>query len=141
VAYPTPDSTAGHPPSGRPTRLEPGGYVRGWRDRAPGRRGAIRAVAFDLLAIFDPRAIDTRVAHVLPGADRGFATRWKRRLFEYCWIRASAGQYAPFDQLVLDALDDTARASQVELGAAASLIEPDATGADLRGLLSWSRLA
>ena len=64
----------------------------------------IRAVAFDLFTLFDPRGVDARVAEVL-GAGAPLAATWKTRLFEYCWIRAAAGKYVSFDQLVRDSLD------------------------------------
>jgi 2-haloacid dehalogenase len=64
----------------------------------------IRAVAFDLFTLFDPREVDRRAVDVLGSLGGAFATTWKTRLFEYGWIRAAAGQYRPFDHLVRDAL-------------------------------------
>ena len=81
---------------------------------APSPR-AVRAVGFDLFTVFDPRGIDHRVAEVIPGEPAAFAATYKTRLFEYSWIRAAAGQYAPFDRLVDDALDFAARTHHVEL--------------------------
>jgi 2-haloacid dehalogenase len=80
--------------------------------------GGIRAVAFDLFTIFDPRGVDRRVAAVLPAAPAAFAATWKTRLFDYCWIRAAADRYAPFDRLVDDSLTYAARAHAVELSPA-----------------------
>jgi 2-haloacid dehalogenase len=74
----------------------------------------ISAVAFDLFTLFDPRGIDRRVQSVL-GQHDGLATTWKSRLFEYAWIRAVAGQYADFSQLVLDSLSYASQAHQIEL--------------------------
>lgn len=64
----------------------------------------IRAVAFDLFTIFDPRAIDAAVAAELPDDGAELARLWKLRAFEYCWLRAAADQYLPFDRIVDDAL-------------------------------------
>jgi serine/threonine-protein kinase len=61
--------------------------------RVAGDRSSVRAVAFDLFTIFDPRGVDRRVAEVLGDAS-AFAATWKTRLFEYSWIRAASGQYS-----------------------------------------------
>ena len=107
--------------------------------------GAIRAAAFDLFTIFDPRTIDRRVAEVLGGDPAPFASTWKTRLFEYCWIRAAAGRYVDFEALVDHALTHAARAHRVALSApargrlASALVELDpwpdamATLRELRG--------
>jgi 2-haloacid dehalogenase len=74
----------------------------------------VQAVAFDMLALFDPTTVDRRVATVL--ADRpDFATAWKTRLFEDSWLRAAAGRYVAFDRLVGDALASTARRARIDL--------------------------
>ncbi|MFO0550064.1 MAG: haloacid dehalogenase type II [Polyangiaceae bacterium] len=73
----------------------------------------ISGVLFDLFTLFDPRGVDARVEQVI--GQGSLATTWKTRLFEYCWIRAAAGQFVPFDQLVRDSLEYAARASQIEI--------------------------
>ena len=80
---------------------------------APGPQ-AVRAIAFDLFTLFDPRGVDRRVAEVL-GEDSALAATWKTRLFEYCWIRAASGQYVDFEALVHDALVYAARTHQVSM--------------------------
>jgi 2-haloacid dehalogenase len=80
--------------------------------------GGVRAVAFDLFTIFDPRGVDRRVAAVVRDAPAAFAATWKTRLFDYCWIRAAADRYAPFDRLVDDSLTYAAHAHAVELSPA-----------------------
>jgi len=76
----------------------------------------IRAVAFDLFTIFDPRTVDRRVAALLPDTDAAaFATTWKARLFEYSWLRAAGGRYLAFDRLALAALHFTERVHHVAL--------------------------
>lgn len=82
----------------------------------PQRSRGIAAVAFDLFTLFDPRTVDRRVATLLDKGDpAAFATTWKSRLFEYCWLRAAAGRYLPFDRLVVDSLAYAARVHRVEL--------------------------
>lgn len=76
----------------------------------------VRAVAFDLFTLFDPRGVDERVNDVLPQAP-GFAAAWKTRLFEYSWLRAASGQYVDFTQLVSDSLTCVSRAQDVALTA------------------------
>lgn len=65
----------------------------------------IRAVAFDLFTLFDPRGVDARIAELAPDAPASFAVAWRTRIFEYSWIRAASGQYADFHQLIGDAFD------------------------------------
>lgn len=81
---------------------------------APPRRRPIRAIAFDLFTLFDPRAVDGRVREVL-GAESPLAATWKTRLFEYSWIRAASHQYADFERLVQDSLVYAASAHGVTL--------------------------
>ncbi len=84
----------------------------------PERPTSIRAVAFDLFTLFDPRGVDQRVAEVVGPSAAPFASAWKSRLFEYSWLRAASGQYRPFDELVRDALSYAATAHHVELSSA-----------------------
>ncbi len=86
---------------------------------APAPHG-IRAVAFDLFTLFDPRGVDQRVGRVLRESP-AFAATWKTRIFEYCWLRASSGQYRDFEGLVHDALTYSARAHGVALSESARL--------------------
>lgn len=100
-------------------RTSGGSPLAGGATAAPPARGTVRAVGFDLFTVFDPRGVDHRVADVVRDQPAAFAATWKTRLFEYSWIRAAAGQYAPFDRLADDALDFAARMHRVELTAAA----------------------
>jgi 2-haloacid dehalogenase len=81
--------------------------------RKPAR---VRAVAFDIFTLFDPRCVDRRVIDVM--GDAALAGAWKTCLFEYCWIRAVSGEYADFDRLVHDSLRHVARARGVSLTSA-----------------------
>ncbi|MCC6524471.1 MAG: haloacid dehalogenase type II [Polyangiaceae bacterium] len=81
---------------------------------APPTEAGIRAIAFDLFTIFDPRGVDRRVAALL-GENAALPATWKTRLFEYCWIRSASGQYVDFEHLVRDSLVYAARAHGVAI--------------------------
>jgi 2-haloacid dehalogenase len=87
---------------------------RGGAGLAPPSPRGIRAIAFDLFTIFDPRGVDRRVAALL-GENAALTATWKKRLFEYCWIRAAAGQYVDFEHLVHDSLVHAAGAHGVAI--------------------------
>lgn len=89
----------------------------------------IRAVTFDLFTIFDPRGIDAAVTAEV--TDPELAPQWKRRAFEVCWQRAAAGQYLPFDQILVETLGQVAHARTLEL--------TPATAARL--VAAWTELA
>lgn len=78
----------------------------------------IRAVAFDLFTLFDPRGVESRVTEVV-GSRPDFAATWKTKLFEYSWLRAASGQYRDFHGLVHDSLVYAARTHSIELTASA----------------------
>lgn len=84
---------------------------------AASKGAPVRAVAFDLFTLFDPRGVDRRVTSVM-GEGTTFAATWKTKLFEYCWLRAASGRYRDFDGLVRDSLLYAERAHRVELGPA-----------------------
>lgn len=79
--------------------------------------GRVRAVAFDLFTLFDPRGVEQRVDSLL-GPGTPLAATWKTKLFEYSWIRASAGQYVDFRQLVHDSLACAAEVHRLRIDAA-----------------------
>jgi 2-haloacid dehalogenase len=74
----------------------------------------VRAVAFDLFTLFDPRGVDKRVTQVI-GDNPAFTATWKMKLFEYSWLRAASSQYRDFQGLVQDALLYATRSHNVEL--------------------------
>jgi 2-haloacid dehalogenase len=89
--------------------LAGGAVLAGCAARAVGpvsiQAAPIRAVAFDLFTIFDPRTVDRVVAERVREVDAAaFAAAWKSRLFEYSWLRAAGDRYVAFDRLVVDAL-------------------------------------
>lgn len=94
----------------------PAGRTAAPRSIAPGH---VDAVAFDLFTIFDPRSVDARVEAWAPGEGARLSLAWRTRAFEYAWIRAAAGRYTPFREILEDALDLTARAEGRALSDAA----------------------
>jgi len=89
--------------------------------QAPARRSRIRAVALDLLTIFDPRSVVAVAESIAPpGRARELCESWRVRLFEYCWLRTAAGSYRDFHALTEDALAYAARAHAIDLSAGAT---------------------
>jgi len=80
-------------------------------------RARIRAVAFDLFTIFDPRSVVTVAESIAPGRARELCESWRVRQFEYSWLHAAAGTYRDFHALTDDALVYAARAVGVGLSA------------------------
>lgn len=64
----------------------------------------IKAVAFDGLALFDPRPIFALAEQFFPGRGNALATAWRVRIFEYSWLRTLTGSYATFIRIAEDAL-------------------------------------
>lgn len=63
----------------------------------------IRAVAFDGLAILDPRPALALAKQLHPQADDAFVDIFQSRLFEYQWLRVLGGHYEDFLSIVDDA--------------------------------------
>jgi 2-haloacid dehalogenase len=78
---------------------------------------AIRAVAFDLFTVFDPRGIDAQVRALVPEASDRFAAAWRTRAFEHAWIRAAAGRYVDFRRVLGEALVPVAAEEGIGLDA------------------------
>lgn len=102
AASPPPSATAGSPPDGLGPRPAPRG---------------VRAIAFDLFTLFDPRTVVRIAESVVPGNAKAFCDAWRLRQFEYSWIHTAAGQYRDFRAVTAEALDYAARASSVQLSA------------------------
>jgi 2-haloacid dehalogenase len=75
----------------------------------------IRAVAFDAFVMFDIRTISAKAREVL--GERGDSVRavWLQKIFAYTWLRTTARQYAPFAEVVAEALAFAATANGVTL--------------------------
>ena len=81
----------------------------------PPRPSRIRAVAFDLFTLFDPRTVARVAETVVPGRGRALCEAWQVRQFEYTWIRACAGRYLDFRSVTEDSLVYASGARGIEL--------------------------
>lgn len=77
--------------------------------------GKIAAVAFDGLAVFDPRPIAKLAEDTFPGKGEELSKLWRTRQFEYTWLRTLSGDYADFWTVTQDALVYSTRALRLEL--------------------------
>lgn len=75
----------------------------------------IKAVAFDALAIFDPRPVSALAEQCFPGKGAGLIAEWRIRQFEYTWLRVITGRYADFWRVTQDALLFAARKLSLDL--------------------------
>lgn len=87
--------------------------------RGAGAGGAVEAVAFDALAIFDPRPVTARAEAIFPGKGAALSDAWRARQFEYQWLRALGGRYADFRRTTAAALEFAARQQALDLPPAA----------------------
>ncbi len=83
------------------------------------RRPRVRAVAFDGIALFDPRPVDAIAREVFGERARELVPLWRTRQFEYTWLRTVMNRYADFAAVTLESLRFAARALGLELAAAA----------------------
>jgi 2-haloacid dehalogenase len=82
---------------------------------AQARSTAIKAIAFDAFAIFDPRPVFRLAEDLLPGRGEEFSDRWRTRQFEYTWLRNSMRTYTDFWHVTQDALDYASKQGKVDL--------------------------
>jgi 2-haloacid dehalogenase len=78
----------------------------------------IKAIAFDGLAIFDPRPMFAFAEDLFPGKGAALSDAWRTRQFEYTWLRTLTGKYVDFWQVSEDALVFAAQVVNVDLKAA-----------------------
>jgi 2-haloacid dehalogenase len=81
--------------------------------------GKIKAVAFDLLTIFNPFSVDDVIERNFPGKGKQLASAWRTRIFDYCWLRTLNQTYVDFWQVMDDALSFTFEAAKTDLAPAA----------------------
>lgn len=79
---------------------------------------SIKAVAFDALAIFDPRPVFHLAEELFPGRGDALSDSWRTRQFEYTWLRNSMHHYVDFWQVTRDALVYAANQCRVEISSA-----------------------
>ena len=85
-------------------------WIRGTEEPA-----AIRAVAFDAFALFDPRPVFNACESMFPGRGAELAILWRTRQFEYQWLRSLSGRYADFWSVTRAALEFAARSLNLNL--------------------------
>jgi 2-haloacid dehalogenase len=74
-----------------------------------------RAVAFDGLAIFDPRPVFAAVDRNFPEKGAVISETWRIRQFEYTWLRVAEHRYADFWQVTEEALIYATKKAGVDL--------------------------
>jgi 2-haloacid dehalogenase len=74
-----------------------------------------QAIAFDALAVFDPRSVFELAEQLVPGKGASLSNEWRTRQFEYTWLRVAAGRYADFWQVTQDALVFAGKRLNVEI--------------------------
>ena len=75
----------------------------------------IKAVAFDGLALFDPRPIFSTAEKMFPDRGAALVASWRTHLFEYTWLRTIMGNYADFLRVAEDALIFAANSEKIAL--------------------------
>jgi 2-haloacid dehalogenase len=80
----------------------------------------IKAVAFDALAIFDPRPVFLLAEELFPGRGAELSNNWRTRQFEYTWLRNSMHRYVDFWDVTREALTYAAKQSKIQLSTAQS---------------------
>jgi 2-haloacid dehalogenase len=75
----------------------------------------IRAIAFDALVIFDPRAVAAHARALFPEKGDILANIWTTKLFGYTWLETSAGRYKDFETLAGLSLQFAADSVGIEL--------------------------
>jgi len=86
----------------------------------------VKAIAFDGLALFDPRPVAAHVESHFPGRGGSVMEAWRNRQFEYQWLRALGGHYVDF----LKTTEDSPRF----VGAEMKLQMPEAVVDELVGM-------
>lgn len=75
----------------------------------------IKAVAFDGIALFDPRPVFAMAEKMFGDKGAPFVAAWRSRQFEYTWLRTLMGTYTDFIKVTDDAMVFAAEAVKVEL--------------------------
>jgi len=77
----------------------------------------IKALAFDGIALFDPRPVFAMVEQFFPGKGATLVSALRTRQFEYTWLRTLTGTYVDFMQITDEALAFAADAEKISIGA------------------------
>lgn len=82
----------------------------------PAAAGArIRAVAFDGIALFDPRPVEAIARDLLGEKAAPLMALWRTRQFEYTWLRTVMNRYADFAQVTAESLAFAATTLAIDL--------------------------
>jgi 2-haloacid dehalogenase len=79
--------------------------------------GPIQAVAFDAFPILDPRPVFALARQLFPNQGDNLVDLWRKRQFEYTWLRSLSRRYVDFWQVTEEALIFAARALRADLTA------------------------
>jgi len=82
----------------------------------PATASYLRAVAFDGIALFDPRPVEAMARETLGDRTAAFMALWRARQFEYTWLRTAMNRYADFAQVTADSLRFAEKTLGVSLG-------------------------
>ena len=83
--------------------------------RSSAAPGAVKAIAFDAFAMFDPRPITALIHSHYPQRGEALATVWSAKLFDYTWLCTAANRYEHFDSLADASLRFAAESTQLSL--------------------------
>jgi 2-haloacid dehalogenase len=75
----------------------------------------IKAIAFDGVALFDPRPIFALAEQFFPGKSASLVATWRGRQFDYTWLRTMIGSYVDFLQVTDEALSFAAEAEKITI--------------------------
>lgn len=75
----------------------------------------IKAIAFDGLALFDPRPISALAEQFFPGKSASLVATWRGRQFDYTWLRTIVGSYVDFLQVTDEALSFATEAEKIPM--------------------------
>lgn len=75
----------------------------------------IRAVAFDGIALFDPRPVEAMARDLVGEKAAPLMALWRTRQFEYTWLRTVMNRYADFAQVTAESLAFAATTLAVSL--------------------------
>lgn len=75
----------------------------------------IKSVAFDGIALFDPRPIFALTEQMFPDKGAALVATWRARQFDYTWLRTMIGSYVDFMQVTDEALTFAADAEKVSV--------------------------
>lgn len=78
-------------------------------------KARIKAIAFDGLAVFDPRPVFALAEQVFPGHGEELSGLWRMRQFEYTWLRTIGHQYVDFWQVTEESLAYACKSLRLEL--------------------------